>query len=110
VRAVRNGAEDVKMMRTSYDQRRKFLMHEFERMGIPCFEPQGAFYIFPNISKFGLSSEAFATRLLKEEKVAIVPGSAFGECGEGFLRVSYAYSLKQLKEALGRIEKFISRL
>jgi len=110
VEALRNGDEDVKMMRTSYDQRRKFLMHEFERMGIPCFEPQGAFYIFPNISKFGLSSEAFATRLLKEEKVAIVPGSAFGECGEGFLRVSYAYSLKQLKEALGRIEKFISRL
>ena len=110
VEALRNGDEDVKMMRTSYDQRRKFLMHEFERMGIPCFEPQGAFYIFPNISKFGLSSEEFATRLLKEEKVAIVPGSAFGECGEGFLRVSYAYSLKQLKEALGRIEKFISRL
>ena len=110
VEALRNGDEDVKMMRTSYDQRRKFLMHEFERMGIPCFEPQGAFYIFPNISKFGMTSEEFATRLLKEEKVAIVPGSAFGECGEGFLRVSYAYSLKQLKEALGRIEKFISRL
>ena len=110
VEALRNGDEDVKMMRTSYDQRRKFLMHEFDRMGIPCFEPQGAFYIFPNISKFGMTSEEFATRLLKEEKVAIVPGSAFGECGEGFLRVSYAYSLKQLKEALGRIEKFISRL
>ena len=110
VEALRNGDEDVKMMRTSYDQRRKFLMHEFERLGIPCFEPQGAFYIFPNISKFGMTSEEFATRLLKEEKVAIVPGSAFGECGEGFLRVSYAYSLKQLKEALGRIEKFISRL
>ena len=110
VEALRNGDEDVKMMRTSYDQRRKFLMHEFERMGIPCFEPQGAFYIFPNISKFGMTSEEFATRLLKEEKVAIVPGSAFGECGEGFLRVSYAYSLKQLKEALGRIEKFINRL
>lgn len=110
VEALRNGDEDVKMMRTAYDQRRKFLMSEFERMGIPCFEPQGAFYIFPNISKFGMSSEEFATRLLKEEKVAIVPGSAFGECGEGFLRVSYAYSLKQLKEALGRIEKFISRL
>ena len=110
VEALRNGDEDVKMMRTSYDQRRKFLMHEFQRMGIPCFEPQGAFYIFPNISKFGMSSEEFATRLLKEEKVAIVPGSAFGECGEGFLRVSYAYSLQQLKEALGRIEKFISRL
>ena len=110
VEALRNGDDDVKMMRTSYDQRRKFLMHEFERMGIPCFEPQGAFYIFPNISKFGMTREEFATRLLKEEKVAIVPGSAFGECGEGFLRVSYAYSLKQLKEALGRIEKFISRL
>ena len=110
VEALRNGDEDVKMMRTAYDQRRKFLMHEFQRMGIPCFEPQGAFYIFPNISKFGMSSEEFATRLLKEEKVAIVPGSAFGECGEGFLRVSYAYSLQQLKEALSRIEKFINRL
>ena len=110
VEALRNGDEDVKMMRTAYDQRRKFLMHEFQRMGIPCFEPQGAFYIFPNISKFGMSSEEFATRLLREEKVAIVPGSAFGECGEGFLRVSYAYSLQQLKEALSRIEKFISRL
>lgn len=110
VEALRNGDEDVKHMRTAYDQRRKFLMYEFERLGIPCFEPHGAFYIFPNISKFGMTSEEFATRLLKEEKVAIVPGSAFGECGEGFLRVSYAYSLQQLKEALERIEKFINRL
>ena len=110
VEALRNGDEDVKFMRNSYNQRRKFLLSEFERMGIPCFEAQGAFYMFPNISKFGMTSEEFATRLLREEKVAVVPGSAFGECGEGFIRVSYAYSLKQLKEALSRIEKFIQKL
>jgi len=110
VEALRNGDEDVKFMRNAYNQRRKFLLSEFGRMGIPCFEAQGAFYMFPNISKFGMTSEEFATRLLREEKVAVVPGSAFGECGEGFIRVSYAYSLKQLKEALSRIEKFIQKL
>ena len=106
----RLGDEDVKFMRNAYNQRRKFLLSEFERMGIPCFEALGAFYLFPNISRFGMSSEEFATRLLREEKVAVVPGSAFGECGEGFVRVSYAYSLKQLKEALARIETFIQKL
>lgn len=85
-------------------------MHEFERMGLKCFEPYGAFYVFPSIREFGMSSDEFATRLLKEERVAVVPGSAFGECGEGFLRISYAYSLEDLKAALGRLEHFIQRL
>ena len=85
-------------------------MHEFARMGLECFEPFGAFYVFPSIREFGMSSEEFATRLLEEEKVAVVPGTAFGECGEGFLRISYAYSLEDLKEALGRLENFIRKL
>ena len=85
-------------------------MHEFERMGLQCFEPFGAFYIFPSIKEFGMSSDEFATRLLREEKVAVVPGTAFGDCGEGFLRISYAYSLDNLKAAIGRLEKFITRL
>lgn len=97
-------------MRESYDQRRRYLIHALEEMGLDCFEPQGAFYMFPNIKRFGMTSDEFATRLLQEEKVAVVPGTAFGDCGEGFLRVSYAYSLKSLKEALGRIERFINRL
>lgn len=110
VEAMRNGEDDVKMMRNSYDQRRRYLLSEFNRLGLPCFEPYGAFYMFPNISRFGMSSEEFATRLLMEEKVAVVPGSAFGECGEGFVRISYAYSLQELKEALERIENFIKKL
>ncbi|MBO5247517.1 MAG: aminotransferase class I/II-fold pyridoxal phosphate-dependent enzyme [Eubacterium sp.] len=110
VEAMRNGDEDVAMMREQYNQRRRFLVHEFERMGLQCFEPFGAFYIFPSIQEFGMSSDEFATRLLKEEKVAVVPGTAFGDCGEGFLRISYAYSLENLKEALGRLERFITRL
>ena len=85
-------------------------MHEFERMGLECFEPFGAFYVFPSIKEFGMSSEEFAERLLMEEKVAVVPGTAFGGCGEGFLRISYAYSIEDLKEALGRVEHFIQRL
>lgn len=85
-------------------------MHEFARMGLACFEPYGAFYVFPSIEEFQMSSDEFATRLLKEERVAVVPGSAFGECGEGFLRISYAYSLEDLKAALGRLEHFIQRL
>ena len=101
VEAMRNGDEDVAMMREQYNQRRRFLVHEFERMGLQCFEPFGAFYIFPSIQEFGMSSDEFATRLLKEEKVAVVPGTAFCDCGEGFLRISYAYSLENLKEALG---------
>ena len=108
--ALKNGASDVEMMRDSYNQRRRYLMAELERLGIPCFEPFGAFYIFPNISQFGLSSEEFATRLIREHKVAVVPGSAFGQSGEGFVRVSYAYSIDELKQAFERIERFITEL
>ncbi|MBF0936542.1 MULTISPECIES: aminotransferase class I/II-fold pyridoxal phosphate-dependent enzyme [Abiotrophia] len=108
--ALKNGASDVEMMRDSYNQRRRYLMAELERLGIPCFEPFGAFYIFPNISQFGLSSEEFATRLIREHKVAVVPGSAFGQSGEGFVRVSYAYSIEELKQAFERIERFITEL
>ena len=108
--ALKNGASDVEMMRDSYNQRRRYLMAELKRLGIPCFEPFGAFYIFPNISQFGLSSEEFATRLIREHKVAVVPGSAFGQSGEGFVRVSYAYSIEELKQAFERIERFITEL
>ena len=108
--ALKNGASDVEMMRDSYNQRRRYLMAELERLGIPCFEPFGAFYIFPNISQFGLSSEEFATRLIREHKVAVVPGSAFGQSGEGFVRVSYAYSIDGLEQAFERIERFITEL
>ena len=97
-------------MRMAYDQRRRFLMHTLKRLEIPCFEPYGAFYIFPDISKFGMTSEEFATKLLQEEKVAVVPGSAFGACGEGFVRISYAYSIEELKAAIERIEKFIEKI
>ena len=110
VEALRNGDEDVAMMRESYDQRRRFLMNAFQEMGLSCFEPHGAFYTFPSIKEFGMSSDEFATRFLEEEKVAVVPGTAFGACGEGFLRISYAYSLEQLKEALGRLSHFVARL
>lgn len=110
VEALRNGDDDVKGMRESYNQRRRFLMHAFAKMGLQCFEPYGAFYVFPCIKEFGLSSEEFAERLLREEKVAVVPGTAFGDCGEGFLRISYAYSLENLKTALEKIEKFVERL
>ena len=110
IEAMRSCDDEVEEMRTAYNQRRRFLVHEFQRMGIECFEPEGAFYIFPSIKKFGMTSEEFATKLLNEEKVAIVPGSAFGACGEGYLRVSYAYSIEELKEALGRLERFINHL
>lgn len=110
VDALRNGDEDVANMREQYDGRRRFLMHRFQEMGLKCFEPFGAFYVFPSIREFGMTSEEFATRLLEEEKVAVVPGTAFGACGEGFLRISYAYSLENLKVALDRMEHFISRL
>lgn len=110
VAALRDGDEDVQVMRESYDQRRRYLMHAFGEMGLECFEPHGAFYTFPSIKRFGMTSDEFATRLLKEEKVAVVPGTAFGDCGEGYLRISYAYSLKNLKEALGRMDRFIKRL
>ncbi len=110
VEAMRNGDEDVAMMRESYDQRRRFVLKTLEEMGLSCFEPKGAFYVFPNISRFGMSSEKFAEELLRSEKVAVVPGSAFGACGEGFVRISYAYSLKALKEALGRVARFVRKL
>ncbi len=110
VEALRNGDEDVRMMRESYDQRRRFVLHMLEEMGIPCFEPEGAFYVFPCISEFGMTSDEFATKLLQEEKVAIVPGTAFGDCGEGYLRISYAYSIDNLKKALSRLGKFVARL
>ena len=110
VKALRNCGRDVEQMRESYNQRRRFLMNEFRKMGLQCFEPYGAFYAFPSIREFGMTSEEFATRLLQEEKVAVVPGTAFGHCGEGFLRISYAYSLADLKEAIGRLEKFVRRL
>lgn len=110
VEALRNGDEDVERMREAYNQRRRFLVEKFAQMGLDCFEPFGAFYIFPNIKKFGMTSDEFATRLLQEEKVAVVPGTAFGDCGEGFLRISYAYSIDNLRLALERIETFINRL
>ncbi|HBN57403.1 MAG TPA: pyridoxal phosphate-dependent aminotransferase [Lachnospiraceae bacterium] len=110
VEALRNGDEDVAKMREAYDQRRRYLMHAFKEMGLECFEPYGAFYVFPCIKEFGMTSEEFADRFLKEEKVAVVPGTAFGDCGEGFLRISYAYSLENLKTALEKMKHFITRL
>lgn len=110
IEALKNGDEDVRMMREAYNQRRRFLMHSFKQMGLPCFEPFGAFYVFPCIKEFGMTSEEFATRLLEEEKVAVVPGTAFGECGEGYLRISYAYSIDNLKIAIERLERFVARL
>ncbi len=110
IEAVRRGDADVERMRESYDERRRFLLKEIRDMGIPCFEPLGAFYIFPNISRFGMTSEEFATALLNQQKVAVVPGTAFGECGEGFLRISYAYSIENLKLALEKIQKFIDTI
>lgn len=110
VEALKNGDDDVRMMRESYNERRRFVLHMLSEMGIPCFEPMGAFYVFPCIKEFGLSSEEFATRLLEEEKVAIVPGTAFGDSGEGFLRISYAYSIDNLRKALTRLSRFVTRL
>ena len=110
VDALKNGDEDVAMMRDAYDKRRRYVLHELRDMGLTCFEPYGAFYVFPCIKEFGMSSEEFATKLLQEEKVAIVPGTAFGDSGEGFLRISYAYSLENLKEALGRLRRFVTKL
>lgn len=110
VEALRNGDGDVAEMREAYDQRRRFLVKALRDMGFECYEPQGAFYVFPSIKKFGMTSDEFALRLLEEEKVAVVPGTAFGDCGEGYLRISYAYSLNDLKKALERIERFVKRL
>jgi aminotransferase len=110
IQAMTDCEEEVAEMRTAYNQRRRFLLKAFERMGMDCFEAKGAFYAFPSIREFGMSSEEFAMQLLEEEKLAVVPGSAFGDCGEGFIRISYAYSIEELKEALTRIERFITRL
>ncbi len=110
VSALKNGDKDVEIMRESYNQRRRYLLHAFKEMGLDCFEPFGAFYAFPSIKRFGMSSDEFANRLLREEKVAVVPGTAFGSCGEGYLRISYAYSLESLKEALERLERFVKKL
>ena len=110
IEALKNGDEDVAEMCTAYNQRRRFLMDAFRKMGLDCFEPYGAFYVFPCIKEFGMTSEEFATRFLEEEKVAVVPGTAFGDCGEGFLRISYAYSLENLKVAIGRLEHFVTKL
>ncbi|HWT73277.1 MAG TPA: aminotransferase class I/II-fold pyridoxal phosphate-dependent enzyme [Mobilitalea sp.] len=109
IEAVKNGDTDVEMMRDAYDKRRRYLIHALRGMGLECFEPYGAFYVFPCIKSLGMTSEEFSTRLLQEEKVAIVPGTAFGECGEGYLRISYAYSIENLKIALERIERFVAR-
>ena len=110
VDALKNGDEDVAEMREAYNQRRRYLLYAFKEMGLPCFEPYGAFYMFPCIKEFGLTSDEFATRFLREEKVAVVPGTAFGECGEGYLRISYAYSLENLKIAIGRLADFVEKL
>ena len=110
VEALRNCDDEVQEMREAYNQRRRFLMNEFKRLHIQCFEPFGAFYVFPCIKEFGMTSEEFAMRFLEEEKVAVVPGTAFGDCGEGFLRISYAYSIEELKIAFERLERFITRL
>ncbi len=110
IEGLRNCEDEVSQMRTSYNQRRRYLLSEFKKIGLKCFEPFGAFYVFPCIKEFGMTSEEFAERFLEEEKVAVVPGTAFGECGEGFVRISYAYSLEDLKEAVGRFERFIEKL
>ena len=110
VDALKNGDDDVADMRRAYNQRRRFLLHAFKEMGLECFEPNGAFYVFPCIKEFGMTSEEFATRFLEEERVAAVPGTAFGKSGEGFLRISYAYSMDNLKIALDRLKKFVTKL
>ncbi|MBP5293979.1 MAG: aminotransferase class I/II-fold pyridoxal phosphate-dependent enzyme [Clostridia bacterium] len=110
IEACRNGDEDIGEMIAEYDRRRKYILSGLQDIGIPCFEPEGAFYIFPDISQYGLSSDEFCNRLLYESKCAIVPGTAFGKCGEGFARISYAYSVKHITQALERIEDFVKKL
>ena len=107
IEALKNGEKDIDRMRKQYDERRKYLLSEFKRLGIPCFEPKGAFYMFPCIKSFGLTSEEFATDLLEKQHLVVVPGTAFGDSGEGFIRISYAYSLDNLKEAINRIENYL---
>lgn len=110
IEALKHGDNDVAEMRDAYNERRRFLMHQFKEMGLSCFEPYGAFYVFPCIKEFGMTSDEFATELLKSKKVAVVPGTAFGDCGEGYLRISYAYSIENLRIALDRINEFIKEL
>ena len=110
IEAMRNGDNDVQQMRDEYNGRRRYLMHRFKEMGLDCFEPFGAFYTFPCIKEFGMTSDEFATELLKAKNVAVVPGTAFGVSGEGFIRISYAYSIEELKEAFRRIKHFIDKL
>ena len=108
--ALRNGDGDIEYMRDQYDMRRRLIVDGLNRIGLPCFEPEGAFYVFPSLAKTGMDSETFCERLLQEERVAVVPGSAFGDCGEGFVRISYCYSIKHITEALRRMERFVNRL
>ena len=110
IEALKNGDKDIANMRKSYDERRRYLFARLNDMEMPAFEPLGAFYIFPSIKKYGMNSDEYATNLLKSQKLAVVPGTAFGDCGEGFIRISYAYSIDQLREALDRIEKFNASL
>lgn len=110
VEALRNGSEDVEYMKNEYDMRRRFLLNRFKHMGIPCFDAMGAFYLFPCIKKFGMSSDEFAENLLRDQKLAVVPGTAFGDSGEGYIRISYAYSLSSLEESTARLEKFVKKL
>ena len=110
IEALKHGDKDIENMKKEYDRRRKYLLSEFNRLGLPCFEPRGAFYCFPYIGKYGMTSEEFATDLLNKEHVVVVPGTAFGDSGEGFVRISYAYSLDALKEAIKRIEKYLKSL
>ena len=110
IEALKHGDEDIDNMRKEYDRRRKYLLSEFNRLGLSCFEPRGAFYCFPYIGKYGMTSDEFATDLLQKERVVVVPGTAFGDSGEGFVRISYAYSLDALKEAIKRIEKYLKSL
>ena len=107
IEAMKNGDIDIENMRCEYDMRRRLIVEGLRNMGLDCFEPEGAFYVFPSIQSTGLSSEEFCTRLLKDEHVAVVPGNAFGACGEGFVRISYSYSLKHINEALARMERFV---
>lgn len=109
IEALKNGDPDVEMMKDAYDKRRRYLVHAFNNMGLICFEPYGAFYVFPSIKSLNMTSDEFATQLLLEEKVAVVPGTAFGECGEGYLRISYAHSIDNLKIAIERIERFVKK-
>lgn len=110
VEALKNGDDDIAEMCIAYNQRRRYLLNAFKEMGLECFEPYGAFYVFPCVKQFGMTSDEFASRFLAEEKVAVVPGTAFGDSGEGFLRISYAYSLESLKVAIGRLERFVKKL